>query len=204
MADFTFFAVRIDFSMVEAMLWTLGEPLLAAQNGETVGPVGNRCPGLEPHDIYPVSGEDEWVAIAVCNDEQWRALCATVSCLRDHQGWSVERRAAEADAIDTLLRAWCTAHTGAEVEQQLCASGVPAARVLSASDLSECPHLAARGFWDTLNSGRAPGLPWRADFGRDIDVAPELGQHNHSVVREVLGLDERGAVALQTAGAFGP
>ena len=194
---------RIDFSMVEAMLWTLGEPLLAAQDGQAVGPLGNRCPGLEPHDIYSADGDDEWVAITVCNDVQWRGLCAVVPSLHDHHAWSVERRVTEADTIDALLRAWCEARSGTDVERQLCASGVPAARVLSAGDLADCPHLAARGFWDALSSGCAPGLPWRADFGRDIDVAPDLGQHNHSVVREVLGLDEGGAVALQSAGAFG-
>ena len=34
---------RVDFSMIEAMLWTMAEPLLATQLGSPVKPAGNAC-----------------------------------------------------------------------------------------------------------------------------------------------------------------
>ena len=48
---------RIDFSMLEAMLWTMAEPLLAAQ---LAGPPQPRS----DHDAYRCAGDDAWIAVA--------------------------------------------------------------------------------------------------------------------------------------------
>src|SRR5262249_3651650 len=47
-------ATRIDFSMIEAMLWTMAEPLLAAQ--------GCGAQGAAPCSVWACAGEDAWVA----------------------------------------------------------------------------------------------------------------------------------------------
>ncbi|HVY17814.1 MAG TPA: CoA transferase [Rhodopila sp.] len=51
-------AARIDFSMIEAMLWTMAEPLLAAQ-GEVGGEVGGEA---DAGSVRPSAGDDAWVA----------------------------------------------------------------------------------------------------------------------------------------------
>jgi len=48
-------AARIDFSMIEAMLWTMAEPLLAAQTGDDTAREGA---------VFPCEGEDAWIATA--------------------------------------------------------------------------------------------------------------------------------------------
>ncbi|HEX2943312.1 MAG TPA: CoA transferase [Rhodopila sp.] len=46
---------RIDFSMIEAMLWTMAEPLLAEQLGQPLSPQGR---------VYRCKGEDAWISTA--------------------------------------------------------------------------------------------------------------------------------------------
>src|SRR5262249_60381939 len=69
---------RIDFSMLEAMLWTMAEPLIAAQLGTPPQPVGNRSDVHIPHSAHRCAGGDDWLGIAVTDDTEWRRLCAIV------------------------------------------------------------------------------------------------------------------------------
>ncbi len=73
---------RVDFSMIEAMLWTMAEPLLAAQLQAPPKPCGNVSARYVPHGAFRCAGEDEWISIAVRDDEEWQALCALVPALR--------------------------------------------------------------------------------------------------------------------------
>src|SRR5262249_12747957 len=60
-------AARVDFSMIEAMLWTMAEPLLATELRAPPQPQGNR---YVPHGVYRCAGEDNWISLAVTMDEE--------------------------------------------------------------------------------------------------------------------------------------
>ena len=60
-----------------------------------------------------------------------------------------------------------------------------------------------RGFWDPVEGGALPGLPWRSSFGRKNGPAPALGEHTESVLHKILGLSEAELAALQSDGALG-
>ncbi len=111
----------IDFSMIEALLWTMAEPLLAAQLG---------APADAPRGIYATAGEDGWIGISA-NDQQRQAYRALV------QG-----------NTDADLAAWLRGQTAAESARQLIDAGIPAAPVASFQDLVSSDHLRARGFWE--------------------------------------------------------
>lgn len=194
---------RVDFSMIEAMLWTMAAPVLAAQTDTPPQPAGNRAEGMIPHDVYRCAGADEWLALAVANDAQWRALCGVVPALAPHAPlpWLL-RRDAQRD-IDATLAAWCAPQDAREAAATLVAAGVPASAVLGSLDLRDSPHLAARGFWDAAGPGVVPGLPWRASFGRANGPAPGLGEHTDAVLAQLLGLDDRAIAALRAGGALG-
>src|SRR6266851_1499655 len=72
---------RIDFSMIEAMLWTMAEPLLATQLDAPPQPQGNHSDRYVPHGVYRCAGEDDWISIVARSDEEWRRLCAIVAAL---------------------------------------------------------------------------------------------------------------------------
>ncbi len=177
---------RVDFSMIEAMLWTMSEPLLQTQLGERPKPRGNQSDRCAPHGVYRCAGDDQWVGIAVRNDAERNTLSTLVPELND-----------------AALSAWCLSRNADETAALLARMGIPAAPVTGSFDLVESAHLRARGFWDRLGAGVVPGLPWRASYGRTLGSAPGLGEHTDAVLREILGLDAERIAALRRAGALG-
>jgi crotonobetainyl-CoA:carnitine CoA-transferase CaiB-like acyl-CoA transferase len=152
--------------MIEAMLWTLAEPLLAAQSGTPPVPRGNLSEH-KVHDAFRCAGEDAWLSVAVENDAAWGRLRALLG------GGEVA--------------AWLRERDAGEAERALREAGVPAAALADALDLVASEHLRARGFWDAYRGGVLPGLPWRASFGRRCGEAPVLGADTDAVLAEVLG-----------------
>ena len=194
---------RVDFSMIEAMLWTMAEPLLTTQLGGPAQPMGNQSRHYAPHGVWRCSGEDDWVSIAVRTDDEWRALCGVVPGLADRAAASVEQRRDACDAIDAALKAWAAPQVAATAADMLLRVGVPAAALARSGDLVRSAHLNARAFWDKHTKGVLPGLPWRASFGRVVGAAPGLGADTDSILIEVLGLAPDKIAALRAAGALG-
>lgn len=194
---------RVDFSMIEAMLWTMAKPLIAAQTGAPPQPRGNASDAYAPHGVYRCRGEDDWLGVAVTDDEAWRALCGLVEALGPLRDLTLSARREFGDAIDRHLAAWCAPQAAAEAGDRLTAAGIAAAPVATTLDLAQSPHLAARGFWEAHDRGALPGLPWQASFGRAVGEAPAHGAETHAVLRAVLGLSDAEIAALRAGGALG-
>jgi crotonobetainyl-CoA:carnitine CoA-transferase CaiB-like acyl-CoA transferase len=172
-------AARVDFSMIEAMLWTLAEPLLGTQSSNPPKPRGNQSDDHILHGSWRCAGDDAWISIAVSNDAQQQRL----RDLLDHvplEQWLRERSAQEAETL--LLQA-----------------GVPAAALANSLDIVASKHLRDRGFWED----RLPGLPWRASFRRKHGAAPGLGADTDAVLRGILGLSGAEIHVLRRSGIFG-
>ena len=194
---------RIDFSMIEAMLWTMAEPLLETQLGAPPQPRGNDSDNWAPHGAWRGAGDDEWLALVVRTDEEWRTLCALVPALMPFADCGLAERRAGSRQIDAALAAWAAAKPAAASARALRAAGVPAAALASALDLVADPHLSERGFWDAQKGGVIPGLPWRASFGRATGPAPGLGADTDAVLRHILGYSPAHITPLRAAGALG-
>jgi crotonobetainyl-CoA:carnitine CoA-transferase CaiB-like acyl-CoA transferase len=194
---------RVDFSMIEAMLWTMADPLLAVQLGTPPQPQGNHSDRYVPHGVYRCAREDDWISIAVTTDEEWRGLCAIVPTLSSMAGLGFRERAAQRASIDSVVAAWVRPHTAEAVAVELLKGGIPAATLATSLDLINDDHLRQRGFWEAHGTGSLPGLPWRASFGRVSGVAPELGADTDAVLGDVLGLSPTEIEALRKSGAFG-
>jgi crotonobetainyl-CoA:carnitine CoA-transferase CaiB-like acyl-CoA transferase len=192
---------RIDFSMLEALLWTMAEPLLAAQLDAPPQPGGNRSDRWVPHGAFRCAGEDEWVSLAVTGDAEWRRLCTVVPGLSAMTGFGWRERMAQPSAIDEALAAWLRPKIATAAADELRRAGIAAAALAGALDLVACDHLQARGFWEPQGAGVLPGLPWRASFGRISGAAPELGADTDAVLAEVLELSPDEIVALRRPGA---
>jgi crotonobetainyl-CoA:carnitine CoA-transferase CaiB-like acyl-CoA transferase len=193
---------RVDFSMLEAMLWTMAKPLLAAQLGAPPQPRGNRSDHCVPHGAYRCIGDDDWISIAVRDDDDWRRLCAIVVPLSAMAGLGLAERHARREAIDDTLSAWARPHQARAAADELMRAGIPAAALATSRDLVESPHLRARGFWDTDGTGVLPGLPWRASFGGITSPAPGLGADTETVLVDTLGLSSAEIAALRASGAL--
>lgn len=196
--------VRVDFSMIEAMLWTMAAPLLDVQLGDEPHARGNHSTSCTPHGVYPANGDDAWLAIAVRNEVEWHKLCAVVPELGDLAPLDFNARVTQSADIDARLSRWCASADPATLHSQLIDAGVACSPVTSPNDLFANAHLRARGFWNTVANGHLPGLPWQIPgAAARYAPAPELGADNAWVTREVLGLSEKEHINLRAQGAFG-
>ena len=193
---------RIDFSMIEAMLWTMAEPLLATQLGTPAKPMGNASTHHAPHGVWRCAGDDDWISIVARTDAEWRALCTLVPGLLGMAALDLGQRIDAQHAIDSILSAWAASRSAATAAELLLTAGIPAAALARYVDLVKSPHLAAREFWDRHGAGVLPGLPWRTSFGRTTGAAPTLGADSDQVLSNVLGLSQDRIADLRTSGAL--
>src|SRR5208282_925275 len=134
----------VEVPMVEAALNAAAEQVIEfGSTGTLLGRDGNRGPGAAPQGVYPCSGHDEWVAIAVATDTQWRSLC---SVLGDPQ-WSVDRalrdgvgRRRAHDLIDGELTAWTARLNAMDVSSLLQSVGVPCEPVTPPREIASNPQ----------------------------------------------------------------
>ena len=201
---------RIDHSMAEALLWTMPGSLLEAQEGlELPRQLGNGSRDFAPHDLYPAAGDDQWIAIAVTTDGEWRALCGQVDGLGALAGLDVSERLGRRGEIDGVIAGWTAGLDAREMMHALQGAGVPAGATLDTQMLFEDEHLWARQFYDpvTLPDGETqllPGLPWKwADGTREATPAAGLGADSIEVLERIAGLSGEEIEALRGGGAFG-
>ena len=123
---------RIDFSMIEAMLWTMAEPLLAAQLDAAPVARGNHSTCYIPHGVYRCSGDDSWIGVVSRNDDDWRRLCAIVPGLQLMAGLGFGARTERQAEIDDELGAWLRTRDAGAVADALLNAGIPAAALAGA------------------------------------------------------------------------
>ncbi len=188
----------IDIAMIESVMSQMIEPIMDyVMNGRVRGPMGNLEDALSPHGCYPCSGHDEWVAIAVTNDNEWLALCSAAG----KPEWAVDKRFASLferwrnrSELDQLISEWTKQYTNQELTEILQRAGVPSGPKLSNEEVVEDPHLNSRGFFvtpDHPETGKlaVPGIPWKlSTTPAKIEPAPLLGQDNEYVFCELLGM----------------
>lgn len=204
----------IEVSMVESALNAAAEQVVEfTAYGNLISRLGNRSRDAAPQGLYQCAGSEQWLAISVATDDQWRllktALCepdwANDPALDTHDG-----RVRAHDVIDKHLEQWAAQCDSAAAAQLLIECGVPAAELGDARTGSMHPQLAARGFFESLDhpivgTHHAPAIPFKY---RSVDkwyrsTAPTLGQHNASILGDLLGLDAASIAALTEKGVIG-
>lgn len=90
------------------------------------------------------------------------------------------------------------------------AAGIPAAAVTDPRASSRHPQMAARGFYESpahaaVGTHPIPTLPFRyASVAHWIRTpAPRLGEHNHAILHELLGLDDATIAQFAADGIIG-
>ena len=194
---------RVDFSMIEAMLWTMAKPLLATQLGSPPRPKGNDSDRYFPHGAWRCEGEDAWLSVAVTSDDAWSALCAAVPGMAPLAGLGLAARRERRQEIESRLADWARREDAEITAAMLRRFGIAAAALMSSVDLVHDLHLRERGFWDAHEKGVLPGLPWRSNIGRATGPAPGLGADTDAVLHEILGLPPEKIAALRHLGALG-
>lgn len=199
---------HIDMALTEsAMTFMVAAFAHVHDHGGSMPRLGNIEPADAPTGAYPVDGRDDWVAIAVRTDEQWRALCG-VAGLDDLASLDAPARVSRREEIDERLSVWTKPRTRFEAVRELQAAGVPAASILHNWQLHADPHFHARGsFIDIEHPDTGvypyPGFMWR--FSKTSPTvhspAPRFAEANDYVFGELLGLDAEAIAHLYEVGA---
>jgi crotonobetainyl-CoA:carnitine CoA-transferase CaiB-like acyl-CoA transferase len=205
----------VEMTMVEAALNAAAEQVIErSAYGTLLHRDGNRGPVAAPQGVYRCRGDEQWLALAVATDAQWRGLLAALSdpeWAADPTLAGVAGRRSAHDRLDEELARWCSRHDRDELVELLAKHGVPAAPVLAPRDIAANPHMRARGFFETVDhpvvgTHDLPGLPFRLSergTGWLRSPPPTLGQHNDEVLGGVLGLSDDEIRGLRADGVIG-
>ncbi|AQA03373.1 hypothetical protein BVC93_14190 [Mycobacterium sp. MS1601] len=152
-----------------------------------------------PWGFFAVAGE--WICIMAGNDSSWRSLATVMGrddLLADPRYADYEGRTRERNVIYGAVETWCATQPSAEqAVNALVAASVPAERVNSVAQAVAHPQLEARnmlpryqhpivGEVRVMNSG----ITLRNTASDPRGVAPDLGEHNREILRDILGLDD--------------
>jgi crotonobetainyl-CoA:carnitine CoA-transferase CaiB-like acyl-CoA transferase len=164
---------------------------------------------MAPQGVYPCAGDDQWLAISVRSDAEWRALAAAIGAPELSSLDYAERRARH-DALDARIESWTRTQEPAAAAATLQGVGVAASRVLDAVAIHDDPHLDARGYWlrlphPKMTPWKQPVSSWRLVEARPVPRrhAPLFGEHNREILCDLLGHPESELSALKESGVIG-
>jgi crotonobetainyl-CoA:carnitine CoA-transferase CaiB-like acyl-CoA transferase len=207
---------HIDLSQVECMLPLVAPSIIEQSATGNASPrIGNRHPLFVPNGCYPCLGEDQWITLAVRDDDEWRALCRVMhrsDLAADPALATAAGRREEEDRIEVAVRHWTATVRPDLAMVTLQHAGIPAGVARLPMDLPGDPHLMQVGHWQPvvrpfMGPHLLPSVAYReggcARPYRIEHLAPTLGQHNKEILGGLLGLRDREIEELAAAGIIG-
>jgi crotonobetainyl-CoA:carnitine CoA-transferase CaiB-like acyl-CoA transferase len=200
---------RVDVPMFESLLQTvLGEHL----GGYTFEPQFGD-PGyarMLAKERRPYRTRDGYVCVLVYNDKQWRAFFGLIGrpeLLADPRFATQTARSEYFDESYALVAEAMRTRTTAEWIAALEAADIPVQRMNSLADIVQDPHLAAIGYFQSVehpSEGRIRSMAVPSEWSESAPGyrrhAPRLGEHTREVLREA-GLAESEIERLIASGA---
>jgi benzylsuccinate CoA-transferase BbsF subunit len=201
---------HIDLSSTEVMSSMIGEAFLEyGMNGRVPERTGNRDGAMAPHGCYRCKGESQWVSIAVESDVEWKALKSVIAdpALEDDAFAGEFERWKNQDRLDEIVERWTREREPYAATEALQRAGVPSMPVLEKASLAHDPHIRARGILKTvehpvLGTRIVVGPPWRLEGVGVRRAGPLMGEHNDSVLGEILGLSRDEIERLEREGVL--
>ncbi len=198
----------IDAAMIEGSVNFLSEMVMDYNmNGNPGERLGNHDKIMAPHGCYRCSGTDEWVAIAVSNQKEWRAFCQVLGnpdWTRLEEFSDELSRWKNQDKLDRLVEQWTLNYHPSRVMELLQKAGVMAGMSHSVRDLVDDPQLKERKFFfdvdhPVLGNITLAGIPLRLSKNplKKHTPPPLLGEHNDYVFGQLLSLSKEEIAALK-------
>ncbi len=204
----------IDLSEQEAAVPVVGYALMDyAMNKREPRRIGNRSLWYAPQGCHPCSGDDNWLVITVRDDDEWRSFCEATG----HPEWADDKRFRDLasriehhEGLDELIAGWTREQDQYEAMHLLQKAGITAAPVLNPKQVLLDPHLAARGFFDRVETAQGPrpvphqvGTKFSAFEMPSDRPAPKLGEHNREVLQGLLGMSDDELSGLEESNVIG-
>jgi len=204
--------IYLDAAQLESSVQFVAPILLDYQaNDHISGRTGNRDERGAPHGVYPCRGTEEWIAISVMSEGEWRGFCRAVgqpSWTRSAEFACFSARKENEERLDQRVAAWTATQVAREAMEILQAEGVPAGVANSGRDLGEDPQLRHDRYYARISHpemGEVDYTPHSITFSnspQQIRRSPCLGEHTEQICREILGLSEEAFDRLKGEGVF--
>ena len=207
--------LHIDLSQRELAASVIGEAVMdCVMNNRVWSAMANRHPFMAPHGCYKCRGEDKWVTIAISHDRQWRQLCRIMGqpeLSGDSRFGDTLNRHKHQEDIDRIIENWTKSQDQYEVQNKLQKAGIAAGAVLNAEALFNDPHLKDR---DAFNVVTHPEAGTHAHVRNPLRLsknlhdnhhrpAPCLGEHNATILGDLLGMTPGEIEELEKLGIIG-
>jgi crotonobetainyl-CoA:carnitine CoA-transferase CaiB-like acyl-CoA transferase len=203
-------ARTIDVALTESIL-SMMEGMLPEYGalGKVKLPTGGGIATAAPSNAYPTA-DGQWVLIAANSEPLFAKLMQLIgrSDLIGASGYaSNPERVANAALLDELIGNWTRSLSAVQLIHLLDEADVPNSKAYTAEDCASDAQYRARGmvrevadkrFGSVLQAGVVPHVP--ESPGTVRWAGPDLGEHNHVVFRDLLGLDESQIRALEDEG----
>jgi benzylsuccinate CoA-transferase BbsF subunit len=202
----------IELAMRDGETQLIGEFVLDyLLNGRVQERSANAHPAMAPHNVYPCSQPDRWVAIEVGSDAEWTALCRAMGreelASDPRFATALARKANEAE-VDRAVAAWTRTKGHIEAMRLLQTAGVAAGAVLTTGDIASDPQYRHRGAFlqvdmengETAELMRVSWLSRRYEM--DVRRAPDFSEHTREVLQGFLNLSDREVADLAARGAI--
>jgi len=204
----------VEVAMQETVYPALASNLAFFYDKGIVPPrTGNRHGGLSsaPYNVYPTS--DGFMAIIGLNETHWGNLLAAIGredLVGDARFASKALRVKHIDETDRVVSEWTSRHTKAEAGRILSKHKVPAAPVRDLIEVTNDPHMHARGMLEWVDHPQfgkivVPNSPLRIHGVDPLPSvpSPRLGQHNREVLTEMLNISSDEIASLEAEGTIG-
>ena len=207
----------VDLACAESALSLNGPALLdwtingrATRNEAGFNSNRSQYVAMAPHGIYPAAGEDNWIAIACRNDDDWSKLARVIGEEWTHSYIDLSLRLEQQDDLDLRISEWTGDQDKFALQSTLREQEVPVAVVQKPEERIDQDATTERfGLWPEVQHTkigpvRVDGLPihfsdtdWELAQG-----APCLGEHNEKVLTEVLGMTSEEVDRLREEGVI--
>lgn len=199
---------RVETSLLESMIGTMGFQAVRVLNGAPVPPpAGNFHPINAPYGAFRT--RDGYVTIGATGPKRWRAFCEIIGApewLDDPRFATNGDRHARRYELAELIGEKLQAHTSAEWESILNEAGIPCGPILPLDQALDHPQTRHREMvverdHPTMGTVRLLGMPVKlSDTPAAIWRTPPLmGQHTDDVLEE-LGLSAEEIADLRERG----
>jgi crotonobetainyl-CoA:carnitine CoA-transferase CaiB-like acyl-CoA transferase len=207
--DETGLGQHLDISLMDVQVAALANQASAYLVTQNVPErLGNEHPSIAPYQSLPA--QDGYFILAVGNDSQFKSFCEAAGhpeLALDERFISNRARVAHRQELTQALEAITRTRSIDAWTQTMERANVPCGPINTLDRVFNDPQVKHRGLHVKLPHARYGTVPSVANPIRLSETPirydkapPELGEHNHAVLRDLLGLDEAQTQALQAQG----
>ena len=204
----------IDVSMLECQLAILEAAVgRYVTTGESPGPIGTRHPSFTPFQAFKTA--DDWIVVAIVGGvrDQWPLFCAAldrVDLIDDPRYSDGYERTQNYDALIPDLEAAMSQKTAAQWLQEFGELGIPCGPVNRIDQVLSDPQIQYRQALVDVPHARVGNIPvinsplrFSRTPNAPLKEAPDLGQHNETVLQRLANYTAERVERLRTEGVIG-